>query len=182
MSLMRRTRPLAVNKCGAIAGSVLRGSGTRNHGLRLRISQEQKRGDDGAIRGAFVILDVGHNVHSHALTGLLHRTTDSEEVRGIIRKEHTGCVHVANTNNLVVEEACPDEHVAILAEVGRFDSLHRRDGFFEEGVGVVFGVREGKAEPQSFCFRPGEFTPARAREWLRERGFKPLVFVSGDGT
>ncbi len=72
------------------------------------------------------------------------------------------------------------EHAAGLEDPGRFDSLHGRDGFFDDGVGAIFGVRAGTAELQSLCFRPATFTPAGARRWLRDRGFKPLLFVEGD--
>ncbi len=72
-----------------------------------------------------------------------------------------------------------DEHAARLQDPGRFDSLHRRDGFFDEGVGTIFGVKAGEAELQSFCFRADEFTPARARRWLREHGFAPVSFTEG---
>jgi hypothetical protein len=75
-----------------------------------------------------------------------------------------------------------DEHTASLADPGRFDSLHRKDNFFDAGIGTIFGVRQGTAELQSFRFRPGKFTPAEARRWLQEHGFKPLLFVEGDAT
>ncbi len=94
-----------VNKVGAAAGSILCGSGKSNQGLRLRISKEQVRGNDGAIKGVFEILDVGDNMHSRALEALLGRPTDAEEVLKIIRQDHKGCVHVANTNILVLETA-----------------------------------------------------------------------------
>ena len=48
-----------VREQGAPAGAVLRGAGPSNGGLRLRIAEEQHRGQDGPIRGAFVILDAG---------------------------------------------------------------------------------------------------------------------------
>jgi hypothetical protein len=66
--------------------------------------QEQARGNDGPIRGRFVILGVGDNKHSHALAALLGRATDAGEVLALIRREHEACVSVVNTNILVVEE------------------------------------------------------------------------------
>jgi hypothetical protein len=53
--------------------------------------------------GAFQLLGVGDNKHSPALHELLGKLTSSEEILGIIRREHPGCVHVANTNILVSE-------------------------------------------------------------------------------
>ena len=57
----RRTRSLAVSEQGAVAGCVLRGDSRSNSGLRIRVLQEQARGHDGAVKGPFVILDVGAN-------------------------------------------------------------------------------------------------------------------------
>jgi hypothetical protein len=104
MSFVREKRFLTVNKQGAAAGSVLRGSSPINEGLRLRVLQEQARGTDGPIRGRFLILDVGDNKHSDSLAALLDRATDALEVLALIRREHAGCVSVVNTNILAVEE------------------------------------------------------------------------------
>ena|SRR5438270_105507 len=95
---------LTVEKLGANAGSILCGSGRNNQGLRLRISQDQSRGNDGAITGTFQLLGVGENKHAQSLERLLGKTTTSEEILGIIRRDYPGCVHVANTNILVVEK------------------------------------------------------------------------------
>src|SRR4051794_6486661 len=59
------SRPAA--RPGGVAGYVLRGAGLNNHGLRVRVAREQARGNDGAIRGDFVILDAGDNIHSAAV-------------------------------------------------------------------------------------------------------------------
>ena len=61
MSLFRRRTATSVSKCGAVAGCVLRGASLNNQGLRLRVIQEQARGNEGAIKGSFLILDVGDN-------------------------------------------------------------------------------------------------------------------------
>jgi hypothetical protein len=99
----QRVRLLTVDKVGAKAGYILCGSGMNNKGLRLRISQDQPRGHDGAITGPFQIIGVGENKHSQFLQRLLGKMTSSEEVLGIIRQEHPGCVNVTNTNILVLE-------------------------------------------------------------------------------
>lgn len=70
----------------------------------MRVLQEQATGNDGPIRGRFLILDVGDNKHSDALTALLGRATDALEVLALIRREHPDCVSVVNTNILAVEE------------------------------------------------------------------------------
>jgi hypothetical protein len=107
MAIMRRTRSPTVSTCGAGAGCVLRGVSLSNEGLRLRVSEAQPRGGDGAVKGRFVILDVGDNRHSEALTPFLHRTTDAEEVRDAIRRRYAGAVNVVNANILVPEEPTP---------------------------------------------------------------------------
>jgi len=89
---------------GASAGSVLRGSGLNNRGLRLQVLQEQTRGHGGGIKGNFVILDAGDNKHSPSLEALLGRVTDADEVLRVIRQESPGCVSVANANILAVEQ------------------------------------------------------------------------------
>ena len=101
---VRQKRSLTLNTCGASAGSVLCGSGLNNQGLRLQVSQEQPRGNEGAINGGFVILDVGTNMHSQSLNALLNRMTDGAEVLSVIRQQHAGCVNIANANILVLEQ------------------------------------------------------------------------------
>ena len=67
--MTRLARSLTVTRLGAIAGSVLRGSGLNNQGLRLKVVQAQPRGNGGGIQGGFVILDVGDNYHI-VMTGM----------------------------------------------------------------------------------------------------------------
>lgn len=74
------------------------------------------------------------------------------------------------------------EHSAVLQDAAGFDTLHRKDEFFDEGIATIFGVKRGVAELQSFQFRPSNFTPATAKQWLEEWGFKPLFFVEGETT
>ena len=105
MAFSGRSRPLTVSKQGAVAGCILRGIGLNNQGVRLKVLQEQAKGSEGAVKGHFVILDVGDNIHSETLEALLDTVTDAQEVLAIIRAEHPGCVNVANTNILVVQEA-----------------------------------------------------------------------------
>ncbi len=81
-----------------------------------------------------------------------------------------------------VQLITPSEHAAILEDADTFDTLHRKDDFFDEGIGTIFGVKRGVADIQSFWFPPGIFTPATARQWLEEWGFKPLLFVEGETT
>src|SRR5205814_307706 len=81
----RLTDAQTVAHAGAHAGSTLRGVGAGNHGLRLRLVEEQGKGW-GPIRGRFVILDAGDNKHSGPLGALLGRETDAWEVLRVIRE------------------------------------------------------------------------------------------------
>src|SRR5207245_5149226 len=92
-----------VSDTGAIKDSILIGIAPHNEGLRLKILQDQPRGDGGPIKGALQILDVGDNKHSESLRTLLGRSTNAEEVITLIRTAHPSCVNVVNANILTVE-------------------------------------------------------------------------------
>src|SRR5438105_15778749 len=94
----QRGKLLTVDKVGAKAGCILCGSGMNNEGLRLRILEDQPRGHDGAITGAFQLLGVGPNKYSRFLQRLLGKMSSSEEILGIIRREHPACRDVAKPN------------------------------------------------------------------------------------
>ncbi len=96
---------LTVQACGAGAGALLCGCNLNNKGLRLRVSEAQPRGVFGSLAGPFVILDAGDNRHSAALAALVGRETTAAEVAAAIRRDHPGCVSVANRNVLAPEPA-----------------------------------------------------------------------------
>lgn len=104
MDFFGQAKAPGVNKRGAAAGCTLRGSGLNNQGLRLKVLQEQARGDDGPIKGDFVILDAGANIHSQSLAPLVDQVTDARAVVVVIRRLRPGCVNVVNANILVPEE------------------------------------------------------------------------------
>jgi hypothetical protein len=104
MNTLNHSTPGLVSKHGAPANSILRGCGISNQGLRVRILQAQPRDKDGPLLGPFIILDAGKNRHTQALTSLLNRETDGQEVLALIRKDHPACVSVVNANILVLEE------------------------------------------------------------------------------
>jgi hypothetical protein len=95
---------LTVSMRGASAGAVLRGCGVSNQGLVVKVLQEQVKGNDGGLKGRFLILDPGTNKHSPVLRELLQRPTDAAEVLGLIRRQHPGCVSVVNANSLVASD------------------------------------------------------------------------------
>jgi hypothetical protein len=78
--------------------------------------------------------------------------------------------------------APPAEHAALLQDPSGFDLLRRKDDFLDEGVATVFGIRQGEAELQAFCFHPGRFSPEQAQDWLRERGLEPHQFRAATET
>jgi hypothetical protein len=94
----------AVSQTGAKTGCILCGAAPNNTGLRLRILQDQPRGQGGALSGSFQILNVGDNKYAEFLEGLLGRATDAEEVVRTIRREYRQCVSIVNTNVLIVEK------------------------------------------------------------------------------
>jgi len=100
---MHFTERNRVSDTGAARNSVLVGIAPPNDGLRLRVLQDQPKGDGGPIKGELQILDVGNNKHSESLRKLLGRTTDAEEVVSLIRAAHPSCVSVVNANILAVE-------------------------------------------------------------------------------
>jgi len=103
MAGFKPQRGNSVEKSGADAGSVLRGAGTANQGLRLRLVRRQERGDAGAIKGPFLLLDAGDNRHADALAALVGKLTDAAEVLRAIRAASPSCVSVVNANILAVE-------------------------------------------------------------------------------
>jgi hypothetical protein len=90
-----------VNRRGAAAGCILLGAGNSNQGLRLRVLEEQAAGDGGPIRGGFIILSTGDNMHADALRPLLGRVTDAAEVLRAVRARHPGRVSPVNANILI---------------------------------------------------------------------------------
>jgi hypothetical protein len=82
MNQIGSTRLPTVNASEADAGGVRRGASQNNHGLRLLVSQAQRRRKDRAIMGSFVILDADDNKHAQSLAALLHRSTDAAGVPG----------------------------------------------------------------------------------------------------
>ena len=100
---MKNDNHKTVERTGAAAGSVLLGVNPNNLGLRLRVLQEQSRGDGGPITGDVMLVDAGDNKHAPVLAGLLRQPTNAAAILAAIRRVVPGCVSVANKNILVVE-------------------------------------------------------------------------------
>lgn len=99
-----KNRLRSVEARGAAAGCVVRGGGMNNQGVRIKVLCEQPKGNGGAIRGAFVLLDAGDNRHAGALRPLVGLETNAEEVLRVTRRDVPSCLSVANANILVPEE------------------------------------------------------------------------------
>jgi hypothetical protein len=104
MAPYRNSRAQSAETRGAAAGSVLRGTRSHNHGLRLRVLHDHPRGG-GPIKGGFVILDAGDNMHAHLLARMVGGVTTADEVLRIIRRGCPGCVSVVNASILAPDEA-----------------------------------------------------------------------------
>ena len=96
-------RQVRLHQVGAAAGSVLCGVGWANLGLRLRVLDDQPRGEAGPVAGRFILLDAGEGKHAEALRALLGRETDAGEVLAAIRRDNPGCVSVVTACRLAVE-------------------------------------------------------------------------------
>jgi len=71
----------------------------------------------------------------------------------------------------------PNEHAARLHPPGRYVRFRRENDKLGTGVHVIWGVRgDGTVEIQAIRFDKRRWTEARAREWLREHGYKPIRF------
>jgi hypothetical protein len=101
--MMSTDRPRTVEQTGAAAGSVLRGVFPHNRGVRLRVLDEQTRGNGGPVVGDVVLLDGGDNKHRSVLVQFLNRVTDAATILAAVRRVTPGCVNVANKNILVQE-------------------------------------------------------------------------------
>jgi hypothetical protein len=94
----------SVADTGAESGCILRGAKPYNKGLRLRIYQDQAKGNPGPIQGSFQILQTGDNKHAAVLGDLLGMSLDSSGLLHLLRRAHPQCVNVVNANALVVEK------------------------------------------------------------------------------
>jgi hypothetical protein len=70
----------------------------------------------------------------------------------------------------------------LLQEPDGYDLLRRKEDLFDEGIATVFGIKQGEAELQAFCFDRSRFTVKQAQDWLGERGFRPSRFQASGGT
>jgi len=70
----------------------------------------------------------------------------------------------------------PNEHSARINSPGKYDHIRRKNDEFGSGIDVIFGIKGGKSEVQAIRFDKNKFTPAKAKEWLREHDYKWIEF------
>jgi hypothetical protein len=82
----------------------------------------------------------------------------------------------------------PNEHAARLKDPDKYSKFARENNFFydkskkeaDKGADVIFGIYkkngENVSEIQAIRFRIEFFTEKRAKSWLNEHNFKPILF------
>jgi hypothetical protein len=71
----------------------------------------------------------------------------------------------------------PTEHSARLKDPSRYEQFRRENDKFGSGIHVIWGITsEGKVEIQAIRFDADKFTVAEAKAWLKEHGYKPILF------
>jgi hypothetical protein len=69
------------------------------------------------------------------------------------------------------------EHAARLRRPGGYERFRRTNDQFGAGVHAIWGITGGGGvELQAIRFDAERFTTGRARAWLRERGYRPILF------
>ncbi len=92
-----------VSRTGAPAGAVVTGTIKSNAGLRIKVLEEQSRGNWGPVHGCFVILDAGENIHTETLTPMVGQVFNAEKILRITRRAHPMCINVVNARVLMLE-------------------------------------------------------------------------------
>jgi len=76
-----------------------------------------------------------------------------------------------------------NEHAARIRQPGQFDRLRRQNNAFKQGVHAIWGIKQNKSpKVQSIRFSKTKFTPAQAKSWLKQNGFKPIEFEPAEGS
>jgi len=75
----------------------------------------------------------------------------------------------------------PNEHAARLRDPKRYERFRRENNKFGAGVHAIWGIRQGKVELQAIRFQASKWTVARARKWLKDHNYKPILFEEASG-
>jgi hypothetical protein len=75
-----------------------------------------------------------------------------------------------------------DEHTARLADPGRFDSLHRKDDFFDEGIGTIIQGAAGDGRAPVLLLSTEPVHSCQSQAVAAGTWFRAHSFVKGDTT
>ena len=77
----------------------------------------------------------------------------------------------------------PREHAARIAPPGRFQKKTFRSHRISKGIRLIIAKRCSSCSMETQAIRFGicEFTPARARAWLKRHGKRPIRFEPATG-
>jgi hypothetical protein len=134
------------------------------------------------------------DVYGHAL-GILDKaekelgteldTIDKQYLLRDVRKALTAGMNDKTVGNLVknfLKHCCkknpyPHEHAARLMEPKQFKKIRRQNNKFGLGIHAIWGITGKEIYLQAVRFDSSNFTPARAKAWLKKRGVgRPLMF------
>jgi HK97 family phage major capsid protein/HK97 family phage prohead protease len=68
------------------------------------------------------------------------------------------------------------EHAARLKDPDQYQGFRRMNNEFGEGIHVILGLKDGKAEEQSLRFDKSKFTADEARRWLADHDYDVIKF------
>lgn len=107
-------------------------------------------------------------------------------------KPAADCVYIRNDDALVPigslrhsRNPLPNEHAArLISPSNVVPGSYRRKNVKGGSIGLLFaqvrgagnGPRGGSMKLASVRFRAAHFTPAQAKEWMREHGLRPILF------
>ena len=82
---------------------------------------------------------------------------------------------------IVDERPYPNEHAARLHDPGQYDAIRRVNDEGGPGIDFIYGIKSGKSEIQAIRFDAKRYTPAEARQWLKDHDFSPISFEEATG-
>lgn len=77
----------------------------------------------------------------------------------------------------------PNEHAARLKEPGQYAEFRRENNKFGDGRHAIWGIKKKprKVELQAVRFDAKKHTVAQAKKWLKDNGYKPILFEPASG-
>lgn len=99
----------------------------------------------------------------------------------VVRYDETGSVFECPRSlaDALLERPYPNEHAARLQDPKKYVRMRRENDWAGKGVHAIWGITGGKnskVELQAIRFAVAQFTEAQARKWLKDHGYKPILF------